>query len=201
MPQPLSTLSRPGLPPFDWGRLLPTQMWRRVLIFLPMANSAILILPLALSLWMICCASAGDARKEAPPHAQDGATKSAGVPSPEQDRGARSAARTKLDSHIVLALKKSRGEPPFDKPTRLDPDLVIEADGQVVVDITATVTKGLLAEIEACGGKVLNSFEAMHAIRARAPLSRLEALAARPDIQFIAPATQASTNSGNAVKP
>ena len=34
------------------------------------------------------------------------------------EKEARTEAQKKLDSHIVLAIKKSRGEPPFDKPTR-----------------------------------------------------------------------------------
>jgi hypothetical protein len=106
----------------------------------------------------------------------------------------------KLDSHIVLALKKSRGEPPFDKPTQLDPDLAIEPDGRVLVDLNATVSKELLARIETDGGKIINSFEATRAIRALVPLSRMEALASRADIQFIAPAAQATTNGGDATQ-
>ena len=123
------------------------------------------------------------------------------------EKEARTEAQKKLDSHIVLAIKKSRGEPPFDKPTRLDPDLAIEADGRVLVDITATVTQAVLDQIAALGGTVVNHFAASRAIRARVPLLRLEALASRADVTFISPAAQASTNAGtgaaegSAVKP
>ena len=109
-------------------------------------------------------------------------------------------AEAKLDSHIVLALKKSRGQPPFDRPTQLDPDLVIEADGRVLVDLTASVSKELLACIESDGGKIINSFETARAIRALVHLSRMETLASRADIQFIAPAAQATTNAGGAAR-
>jgi len=100
----------------------------------------------------------------------------------------------------VLALKKSRGESPFDKPTQLDPDLAIEADGRVLVDLNATVSKELLARIESDGGKVINSFEASHAIRALVPLTRMEPLASRADIKFISPAAQATTDGGGAAQ-
>ena len=106
----------------------------------------------------------------------------------------------KLDSHIVLALKKSRGEAPFDTPTQLDPDLAIEADGRVLVDLNATVTRELLAHIESEGGKVISSFEAARAIRALVPLTRMEALVLRADIKFIAPAAQPTTNHRGAAQ-
>lgn len=110
------------------------------------------------------------------------------------EKEARTAAQKKLDSHIVLALKKSRGEPPFDQPTTLDPDLVIEPDGRVLVDLTATVTAELLSQISTSGGAVISSFESMKAIRARIPLSQMEATAARAEVTFISPAAQATTN-------
>jgi hypothetical protein len=124
----------------------------------------------------------------------------AGNSNPMNEKESRTAAQKKLDSHIVLALKKSRSEPPFDKPTQLDPDLAIEADGRVLVDLNATVSKELLARIESDGGKVVNSFEASHAIRALVPLIRIEALALRAEVKFIAPAAQATTNSGGAAQ-
>lgn len=113
------------------------------------------------------------------------------------DAAQRSAARQKLDSHIVMALKKIRKEPPFDKPTTFDPDLKIEADGRVLVDMQATVSAALLEEITKGGGKIINHFEKFRAIRALVPLANMEALALRADISFIAPAAEATTNPGS----
>src|SRR5438132_12307478 len=45
------------------------------------------------------------------------------------------AAAGKLDGQIVLALKKSRGQPPFDKPTSLEPDSQIKDRDRVLVNI------------------------------------------------------------------
>ena len=95
---------------------------------------------------------------------------------------------------MPVPLKKSRGEPPFDQPTTLDPDLEIEPDGRVLVDLTATVTAELLSQISTSGGTVISSFESMKAIRARIPLSQMEAIAVRAEVTFISPAAQATTN-------
>lgn len=122
--------------------------------------------------------------------------RASGVAEASQEKASRTAAQLKLDSHLVLALKKSRGEPPFDKPTMLDPDLAIAADGRVMVDLNATVSGPLLARIEGGGGTVINSFAEARAIRALVPLSRIEGLAADPDVVFISPAAQAVTNIG-----
>ena len=47
---------------------------------------------------------------------------------------------SKLDDQIVLALKKSRGESPFDKPTSLEPDIPIQDGTSVLIDLRKKVT-------------------------------------------------------------
>lgn len=145
-------------------------------------------------------ASAGGTDTKAETPGQPQAGRPAGASEIVNEKESRTAAQKKLDSHIVMALKKSRGEPPFDKPTALDPDLVIEADGRVLVDLNATVSRKLLEHIGKNGGRIINSFEASRAIRALVPLARMEALASRADIQFISPAAQATTNTGGAAQ-
>jgi hypothetical protein len=94
----------------------------------------------------------------------------------------------KLDTQLVLALKKSRGEPPFDKPTSLEPDIPVKHDGRVLVDIQASVSKGLLNQIALDGGWVNNSSVTTTTLRAMVPFTQLEALAGRADVKFIFPA-------------
>jgi hypothetical protein len=112
----------------------------------------------------------------------------------QQEKATRTAAQAKLDSQIVLALRRERGEAPFDRPTALQPSLTFEADGRLLVDIDATVSAELLQQIQRIGGKVINSFESAHAIRALVPLGEIEALAGRADVRFIAPAARAIDN-------
>jgi hypothetical protein len=94
----------------------------------------------------------------------------------------------KLHPQIVLALKQRRGEPPFDKPTSLHPDIPMRDGDRVLVDLDATTSDGLLNQIALIGGKVASSPDPTHIIRAMIPLTQVEALAGRTDVNFISPA-------------
>ena len=101
------------------------------------------------------------------------------------------AAAGKLDGQIVLALKKSRGQPPFDKPTSLEPEIPIKDGDRVLVDVDASVSKGLLDQVALFGGVVVNGPPTAATFRAMVPLSQLEGLAGRSDVNFISPAKPA----------
>ena len=94
----------------------------------------------------------------------------------------------KLGPQIVLALKQSRGEPPFDKPTSLRPDIPMRDGDRVLVDLEVTVSEGLMNQIALLGGKVASSPDPTHIIRAMIPLTQVEALAGRADVKSISPA-------------
>ena len=98
------------------------------------------------------------------------------------------AAAGKLDGQIVLALKKSRGQPPFDKPTSLEPDIPIKDGDRVLVDIEGSVSKVLLNQVTLSGGTVPSGSTTTTTLRAMVPLSQVEALASRTDVKSIAPA-------------
>jgi hypothetical protein len=104
----------------------------------------------------------------------------------------------KLDAQIVLALKQSRGQPPFDKPTSLQPDIPIRDGASALVDVHATISADLVTHITLIGGKVAQSPDSAHIIRAMIPLSQLEALSWRADVKSISPA-KLSVTSG--IKP
>jgi hypothetical protein len=108
------------------------------------------------------------------------------------------AAAAKLDGQIVLALKKSRGQPPFDKPTSLEPDIPIKDGDRVLVDIEGSVSKALLDHVTLSGGTVPSGSTTTTTLRAMVPLSQLEALASRADVKSIAPATLSVTSQ---IKP
>lgn len=149
---------------------------------------------------LLCCLAAcdrdsvGKAQRDPAPNGMYTSSQSARVALVDE-KEARTPVQRKLDSHLVLALKRSRHEAPFDRPNPPDPDLAFEADGSVWVDIDAVVTPGLLLQIEAAGGRVASSFPVARAIRARVPLARLETLAASAEVAFITPATQAAANA------
>jgi len=94
----------------------------------------------------------------------------------------------KLDTQLVLALKKMRGESPFDKPASLEPDIPFKHNGRVLVDLEARVSTVLLSQIVRTGGWVDHSSVTPTTLRAMIPFSQLEALADRADIKSISPA-------------
>ena len=108
------------------------------------------------------------------------------------------AAMKKLDTQIVLALKQSRGEAPFNKPTSLAPDIPAKIDGRVLVDIRASVSKELLDQLALVGGRIINESVTATTVQALLPLSQLETLAGRADIKSISPARPTITSE---IKP
>ena len=60
---------------------------------------------------------------------------------------------------------------------------------RVLVDLDVTVSQDLLNQITLIGGKVANSPDPTHIIRAMIPLTQVETLAGREDVKSISPAT------------
>jgi hypothetical protein len=112
-------------------------------------------------------------------------------------------AQEKLESALIHAIKKDRGEPFAPGAPNLRLDFQAAPDGRALVDIGATVTPALLTEIQRTGGQVLSSFPSFNAIRALVPLGSLEQLAGKPEVASIRRAAKAHVNAadpeGNAV--
>jgi hypothetical protein len=106
---------------------------------------------------------------------------------------ARTPIQQKIDSNLLAAIRVSHGEPVAANAPAVQPDLKIDADGKVLVDIAANVTRELLQQIEDAGGEILNRFELYNAIRARLPLAQIESLAGSADVRVINRATKSET--------
>jgi len=104
------------------------------------------------------------------------------------------AAKDKLDGQLLLALRKSRGEPPFDKPTSLEPAIPIKDGDRVLVDINGSVSKALVDQVKLWRGALPDNSTSNTVLRAMVPLSQLETLALRSDVKFISPAKVSVTN-------
>lgn len=109
-------------------------------------------------------------------------------------------ARAKLDDQLLLALRKARGEAPFDKPTSLQPDIPISQGDRVLVDIEGTISKALQDQVTLAGGAFPANSTTGTMLRALVPLSQLETLALRPDVISISPAKLSVTQSINLEK-
>ncbi|HEX8175511.1 MAG TPA: hypothetical protein VF543_10355 [Pyrinomonadaceae bacterium] len=125
--------------------------------------------------------------------AMSGASKS-GAQTVNQEKRSRTAAQQKIDSQLLYALYRKRGEAEARGVATIEPRVKFDAKGRAIVTIRARVTRRLLAKIKSIGGEVISSSEQYNDILARVPLEKLEKLAALKDVSAIMPAEEATTN-------
>src|SRR5437867_13077305 len=89
------------------------------------------------------------------------------------EKEARTPAQRKLHSHLVYAIKMNRNEPIAPGVPTQPLNFKPEADGRVLVDISAKVTAALLTLIRQ-NGDIVSTHPEYDAIRARLPLGRSE---------------------------
>lgn len=94
------------------------------------------------------------------------------------------AAVEKLDTKLLLALKQSRGQAPFDRPTSLRPE-VHEKDGRVLMDINTAASNELSNQLAQSGVEVMSKSSTATRLRAWVPATQLEAVANLTSIQSI----------------
>ncbi len=134
-----------------------------------------------------------------PAAAQDLAALDAGVRGQvealQAEKAGRTAAQRKMDSRLVFAVKKGRGERIANGVVALEGKVRLTPGGLETVDLDCTVNVALLAELARVGAEVVAAVPRFHAIRARVPRGQLEALAARGDVRFIKPPVGARTHA------
>lgn len=113
-----------------------------------------------------------------------------------QEKASRTPAQRKMDSQLVLTARQRQGNMPVELGALRAP-LDAAADNRVLVDIKATVTPELLAQIAAVGGTVVNSFPQYNAIRAWLPVDQVEPLAGLDGVTFIRKAVKYRRNIGS----
>ncbi|MEI8291970.1 MAG: LamG-like jellyroll fold domain-containing protein [Verrucomicrobiota bacterium] len=116
-----------------------------------------------------------------------------------KEKASWTTAQCKLDSHLIHAMKLKQGKAFAPKATHLRVEVKEQADGRVLVDITATVTPEVLALVKSGGGEVINNFPKFNAIRALVTLTNLETLAASPDVKFIQAGEETHFNTGSVI--
>ena len=112
-----------------------------------------------------------------------------------EEKAARTPAQRKMDSQLIHAAKRHRGEPFVAAAPDLELDLNFEPDGRVLVDIRGTASPRLLALVAQGGGQVVSSLPQFHALRALAALGQLETLAASDDVTSLRRAVHARLNT------
>ena len=110
------------------------------------------------------------------------------------EKAARSDSERRLDSQLLLELKRRRGHAVARSVPSLITGVETDADDTTLVDIKADLTGNLVAQIEALGGTVESQHPNYRLCRARVPVNSLETLATDPAIQYIRPAFKPITN-------
>ncbi len=112
----------------------------------------------------------------------------------EQEKKSRTAIQQKIESHLLQAVRQSKGEKPVAGIQINAGDLDIDNAGLVNVDIAAEVTDSLLQKIKGLGGEITYPSKEYHTIRAKVPLAKVETIAAYLAVKFIQPAAIAHNN-------
>jgi hypothetical protein len=112
----------------------------------------------------------------------------------EAEKESRTPAQRKLSSALLQTLRESRGQRMAAGVQLESTNVKADASGLIVVDITATVSDVLLANIVALGGEIIFPSAEYKAIRVRVPLSSVETIAGYSDVSFIRTATPAKTS-------
>jgi hypothetical protein len=111
-----------------------------------------------------------------------------------QEKRTRTAAQQKIDSQLLYALYRKRGEAEAKGVPAGELRVKFDEKGRAMVSIRARVSKALLAKIKSMDAEIVSSSERYNDIRANVPLERLEELAALKDVRAIMPAEEATTN-------
>src|SRR6267378_3337940 len=114
-----------------------------------------------------------------------------------QEKASWTPAQSKLDSALIHAAKRNRGQPFAAPVSRLQQDVQFEKDGSVLVDIKGKVTSALLRAITDGGGTLVSSVPQLESVRATLTLDQLEAMIALPEVKSIRRAVKCATNTGS----
>jgi hypothetical protein len=108
-----------------------------------------------------------------------------------EEKESRTPAQRKIDSNILFEIKKHRGQEVARGIPTLETGIEVSDSGRVGVDITANVNPNLIARLKEIDSIVLDTLAAYRSIYAKVPLNEMESLAARSDVIFIMPHSDA----------
>lgn len=94
----------------------------------------------------------------------------------------------KLDSQLLLVLKQDREQPASNKQPAVQAEAPFREGDSVLVDVQGRVSPDLVKYVTLAGGKLAVSPDPNQIIRAMFPVSQLENLSRRPDVNFISAA-------------
>jgi streptogramin lyase len=114
----------------------------------------------------------------------------------EQEKQQRTPAQKKISSSLLDAIAATQGKQRAPELHTLRPAAQAQADGKVLVIVKGDVTPQLQQFIISDGGSEIVALPQDKVLSARLPLSKLEAIAARPEVKSIDFAQPAVTEDG-----
>nr|MBP6716436.1 hypothetical protein [Acidobacteriota bacterium] len=102
----------------------------------------------------------------------------------EREKASRSPVQRRIDSQLLLAQQSAVGRAVV---PGLRASVTPAADGRQLLDVRADMRAGLADAIRALGADVLDEDIRHRALRVQARLDQVEAIAAVPGVQFVAP--------------
>jgi hypothetical protein len=118
-----------------------------------------------------------------------------------REKKARTAAEKKISSKLIYTARMLQGLPAAPDVAWLETGVDVDDDGNVLVDITANVTDGLLAQLKDQGATIYGSYPAYRSVRALVPAARLEKIASWRGVIFIGPKQEAMTARYSSTAP
>jgi hypothetical protein len=112
-----------------------------------------------------------------------------------QEKKTRTPAQQKIDSNVLYTLRMLAGMPAAPGVDSLETGVELDANNNIAVDMVANVTDSLLNMLAGVGAHILYSNAGLRSIRALIPPSRIEDIAASPDVIFISPKQNANHSS------
>lgn len=100
------------------------------------------------------------------------------------EKDTRTAGQQKIDSQLLYALRKQRGEA-LAQP--LETNIGATPDGKIAVEITAHINDVLLQKLTNDGAEILASLPALRSLSAKVAFDHLEEIAGWPEVIFLQP--------------
>ena len=115
----------------------------------------------------------------------------------QAEKTARTPAENKLESKLLYLSREVAGQPAVAGAPDLKSRVSLEADGRVLVDISAVPSADLSAAITNAGGTVIYESPRWKSVRATLPPAALASIAARADVKHIAKGEKPRTHAGS----
>ncbi|MGE5205524.1 MAG: S8 family serine peptidase [Chlamydiota bacterium] len=111
------------------------------------------------------------------------------------EKALRTPAQRKIDSNVLFTVRMLAGQPAAPGISYLDTGVDLDGNDNIVVDMVAHVTGQLLHRLKAAGAQILYLNRELRSLRAIIPPRHMEGIAASPDVIFISPKQDWSTNA------